>query len=185
MREVEIRSFITEDDYQRLLERMKKEGEDGGKEKQVTIYFSGENDLRIQKSEESAKIWMKDGEIHEKAREEIEITIHKNEFEAVRRLFEALGHEVDIKWYRKRHRFHWDGLKVCIDHTPGYGRIVEVEKLTDEDGQEEALEEVKRALEKLGVEETPREKFDQRYRNYRKKWQDILRKKDLSEFDDI
>ncbi len=185
MKEVEVRSFLSQDEYDRLLIVLEKEGEKIKEDRQITVYFSGEKDLRIQKNTDSAKIWMKGGELHDESREEVEVILKNNQFEETRRLFEALGYEVEIKWYRKRNKFRWEGHEVCVDHTIGYGRVIEVEELCEEGEEAEALERVSEALEELGVKKTSKREFDERFRHYRKNWQKILREKDLSKFEDL
>ena len=49
--EVEVRSFISEDQYNNLLTFMQKNAKLIKKDNQITFYFSGEDDLRIQKND--------------------------------------------------------------------------------------------------------------------------------------
>ena len=49
--EVEVRSFISEDQYNNLLTFMEKNAKLIKKDNQITYYFSGDNDLRIQKND--------------------------------------------------------------------------------------------------------------------------------------
>ena len=73
--EVEIRSLVTKNQYDNLFKFFKKEGKFLGEEKQISYYFSGEIDLRIQKSNKSAKIWLKKGKMHADSRKEIELKL--------------------------------------------------------------------------------------------------------------
>jgi uncharacterized protein YjbK len=57
--EVEIRSFITEIQYNEFLNFFVREGKTLGKDYQETYYFDCPEDLRIQKNDSGAKIWMK------------------------------------------------------------------------------------------------------------------------------
>ena len=50
--ECEIRSFISEKEYKKLIARFKKEAEFLGADEQVTYYFDSKEDLRIQKNED-------------------------------------------------------------------------------------------------------------------------------------
>jgi len=115
--EVEIRSFISEEKYRELLDFLKKEGEFLGEENQKTYYFDTPQDLRIQKNDDYAKIWMKKGKLHDEHREEIEIKFDKSEFGNLEKLFLALGYNIEIKWFRKRFEFKWDNINVCLDFT--------------------------------------------------------------------
>ncbi|MDP6294047.1 MAG: hypothetical protein QGG83_04775, partial [Candidatus Woesearchaeota archaeon] len=84
----------------------------------------------------------------------------------------TIGHKVNIKWQRTRKQCEWDGVKVCIDHTQGYGYILELEKLCKEEDQEVALEELHTRLRKLGIKLTPKEEFDKAYERYANTWQE-------------
>ncbi|MFP4045558.1 MAG: CYTH domain-containing protein [Candidatus Aenigmatarchaeota archaeon] len=182
MIEVEVRSFINEEEYNRLIELLENIAEKVNEDTQITYYFSGEQDLRIQKNNQFAKLWLKGGQIHDKQREELEVRFDREDFGELEKLLKMLGYGVEIKWYRKRHKFEWNGYEVCVDHTPGYGRIVEIEKMCEEDEEGEIYQELLDALEELDVEKTPKEKFDKRYQTYKNNWQEILEEKDLSSF---
>jgi predicted adenylyl cyclase CyaB len=168
--EVETRAFISESRYKALLDLFGEEGESIGKDHQVTYYFDCEHDLRIQKNDRFSKIWMKKGRMHDEQREEIEVRTERDRFDALERIFTALGYGIDIKWFRDRHRFMWQGLKVCVDYTKGYGYIVEFERMADEGSKDEALRYIRRKMEELGIEETPKEVFREKYEFYRKNW---------------
>ncbi|RLJ02871.1 MAG: hypothetical protein DRP11_02440 [Candidatus Aenigmatarchaeota archaeon] len=173
MIEVEVRSFISEEKYHELLQFMEKNGRKEKEEEQVTHYLSGPHDLRLQKSTSSAKIWLKKGRIHDESREEIEIRFKPDDFDKLKRLFSELGYETEIIWFRKRCQFRWNGLKVCLDYTKGYGYIIELEALTEKN-KEEVLAKLRNALKLLGVEETPREVFEEKYNYYKKNWKRLV-----------
>ena len=100
--EVEIRSFITKEHYEQLLDFFKVQGELLKDDTQETFYFSGEQDLRIQRNNFYAKVWLKKGKLHDAQREEIEIHVERNDFEMLEQLFLTLGYTVSIKWFRHR-----------------------------------------------------------------------------------
>ena len=171
--EVEIRSFIDGDAYGTLLDFFMKNSDFLGREHQETFYFDCEDDLRIQKNDRFAKLWLKKGEIHDDAREEIEVKAPIDQFEEMERLLDALGHNVEIKWFRDRHRFSWNGIKVCIDNTVGYGRIIELEMMASEDSKEEALEHLKERMEELDIPITPKSVFRERFLHYKENWEEL------------
>ncbi|GEM_PF-2211807 len=74
--EVEIRSFISKDQYQELITFFHKNGQFKGEDNQETYYFDAEQDLRIQRNHTHSKIWMKKGKLHDEHREEIENLIN-------------------------------------------------------------------------------------------------------------
>jgi len=174
--ECELRSFVTEEQFNELFERFKRIAMYGGEDHQITYYFSGNGDpdLRIQKSDRDSKIWMKKGRLHDEAREEIEVHCQPGDFEKLERLFTALGYEVVIKWYRTRHVFKLDGVAVTLDDTKGYGRIIELEKVCYEHERDRTLEELRAKMNEIGVPITPREEFDAKYAWYKEHWRELV-----------
>lgn len=168
--EVEIRSFISKEQYEELLNFFKQNGELVKEDYQETFYFDCEQDLRIQKNNFYSKIWLKKGEMHADQREEIEIKFDRNQFEALAQLFAALGFDVKIKWFRKRFEFKWNGVTVCLDFTRGYGHIIELEQMSSEENRGKELENLKQKLKSLNIEITPKAEFDKKFLYYRKNW---------------
>jgi predicted adenylyl cyclase CyaB len=172
--EVEIRSFISKEKYEELLEFFKQNSKFVKEDFQETHYFDCEQDLRIQKNNKGSKIWLKKGKIHDDAREEIEIFTEGDKFEDLEKLFNALGYNIQIKWLRKRFQFDWNGIKVCLDYTKGYGYIIELEKLSDEDNKDIILNELKEKLNELKILLTPKDEFDERYNYYKENWRRLI-----------
>lgn len=172
--EVEIRAFISKERYEELLEFFKQNAELEKEDFQETHYFDCEQDLRIQKNNAGSKIWMKKGKIHDDAREEIEIFTQGDKFEDLGKLFNNLGHNVEIKWLRNRNQFNWNGTKVCLDFTKGYGYIIELEKISDDENKEKVLQELKQKLAELKVQETPKEIFTEKYNYYKEHWRELI-----------
>jgi len=170
--EVEIRSFLTPERYQDLLAFFSKEGISMGTEEQETHYLDLDNDLRIQQNPSYSKIWMKKGKIHDESREETEVRLPAEGFGPISRIFEKIGLSPKVKWFRTRNTFSWNGVSVMLDHTKGYGHIIELEILTDEKGKEAALESLKQRLAEIGVPLTPREEFQKRYESYVQNWKE-------------
>ena len=172
MIEVEIRSFISEEQFNQLLDYMKQNAEFLGEDNQISYYFSGPADLRIQKCNTYAKLWLKKGEIHDNHREEIEIKFDREDFEELEKLLSVLGYEVEVKWFRDRKKFNWDGIKVTLDYTKGYGYIIELEKLVSRD-EEKIYRQIEDKLKSLGVEITPKEIFEKKFGHYKQNWRSL------------
>lgn len=177
MIEVELRSFLSEQQFSALLERFRREAEYLGVDEQETYYLvpNAEGaavaaDLRIQQNTKGAKIWMKFGKMHEPKREEVEIPVSWEDFGKLQELFSALGYRVGVPFYRTRHRFRWDGVEVMLDFTKGYGHVLELEKLTDEHGADDALLELERRMSTLGFSPVSKPEFDARLANYLANW---------------
>jgi len=172
--EVEIRSFISKDKYETLLEFFRKNVDLVREDYQETFYFDSEVDLRTQKNNYGSKIWLKKGKIHDNAREEIEVRFGRDDFGRINDIFGSLGYGIEIKWFRKRFQFDWEGIKVCLDYTKGYGYIIELEKMSDEVGKYEVLELLKSKLKELNVEETSKEEFNKKFDNYKNNWRELV-----------
>ncbi|MCK5234462.1 MAG: hypothetical protein KAJ88_01340, partial [Candidatus Aenigmarchaeota archaeon] len=63
---------------------------------------------------------------------------------------------------------------VCLDKTRGYGNIIEIEILCDENGVDKAREKVSSLMKKLKVAQTPKYVFDERFSYYKKNWRRLV-----------
>jgi predicted adenylyl cyclase CyaB len=172
--EVEVRSFISKEQYEELLEFFRTNAKPVKEDYQETFYFDCEEDLRIQRNNLYSKIWFKKGKIHDNHREELEIKFDRNQFESLEKLFLSLGFNVEIKWFRKRFEFDWEGIKVCLDFTKGYGYIIELEKMCYEKDKEREFEILRQRLQSLEIEITPKEEFEKRFRHYKTNWKELI-----------
>jgi predicted adenylyl cyclase CyaB len=172
--EVEIRSFISPDKYQELLTFFHQQGNYVNEDYQETFYFDAEQDLRIQRNNTHSKIWLKKGKLHDEHREEIEIKFDKEHFELLEKLFLTLGYNTQIKWFRKRHTFDWQGIKVMLDYTKGYGYIIELEKMSSEQEKAKALHLLKEKLQQLNLPLSSKEEFEAKYRYYKEHWKKLI-----------
>ncbi len=175
--EVEIRSFINKQKYLDLIKFLKKKAKFLEQEKQLTYYFSGPADLRIQKSDNYAKVWLKGGKLHANAREEVEIKVDKKDFSKLKNLFLTLGYKIEIAWDRTRNNFEWQGCDIAVDFTRGYGYILEVEKLTTSNQAGKALGQVKDVFKRLKVLPTPKKDFETKFEWYKKNWKKFVKLK--------
>ena len=171
--EVEIRSFISPEKYQELLSFFQEGGKFVDEDYQETYYFDAEQDLRIQRNNTHSKVWLKKGKLHDEHREEIEIKFDKNNFEMLEKLFLTLGYNTQIKWFRKRHTFEWEGITVMLDHTKGYGYIIELEKMSTEEEKEKSLGLLKEKLQMLNISLTLKEEFETKYKHYKENWRTL------------
>lgn len=171
--EVEVRSFITKEQYEKLLEFFNKEGKKLYEDEQETHYFDTKEDIRIQKNQFFSKIWMKKGKLHDDAREEIEIKVPKDDFDKLEDMFKFLGFNTEIKWFRKRYAFQWNDIVATVDYNKGYSYIFELEKMSSEEDKDETLELLKQKMKELGIPITPREEFEKKYEHYKENWREL------------
>ncbi|MCX6739764.1 MAG: CYTH domain-containing protein [Candidatus Parcubacteria bacterium] len=172
--EVEVRSFITKEQYDKLLGFFTTNAKLVKEDYQETFYFDCSQDLRIQKNDFYSKIWLKKGQLHDDFREELEIKFPKEDFPQLENLFLSLGFKVQIKWLRKRFEFNWQGIIVCLDYTKGYGYIIELEKMCSEAEQENEAGKLKKKLQSLEIDLTPKEEFTAKYNYYKDNWADLI-----------
>jgi len=85
--EVEIRSFISKEQYETLLTFFRKNSKFLEEDYQETFYFDCPQDLRIQRNNNYSKIWLKKGKIHDNHREEIEIKFNRDELKILKNCF--------------------------------------------------------------------------------------------------
>ena len=173
--EVEIRSFLTEEQYKYFLEYFKQNSEFVNEDYQETYYFDGSQDLRIQKNNFYAKLWLKSGKIHDEQREEVEIKFNKEDFIQAEKLFLSLGYKIQIRWFRARYIFKWQDISVTIDYSKGYGYIIELEKMSNEENKNKDLEYLKNKMTELNIIQTPKEEFDAKYNYYKEHWEELTK----------
>jgi predicted adenylyl cyclase CyaB len=172
--EVEIRTFLNDAQYDAMLAFFRKEAEFTGEDEQENFYFDAPVDLRVQRNGKGAKLVLKKGKMHADHREEIEVPFPREDFEAVQTIFDALGHGIKIKWFRKRFSFLWHDVTVTVDDTIGYGKILELEKMASVENKEIVAAELKAKIASLGLGVTPKSEFDERFAYYAANWEKLV-----------
>jgi adenylate cyclase class IV len=179
MTEVELRAFVDDQTFGRLLTKFRVEGHKVRPVRQVTYYLDSQVDTRVQISRKSGKLWQKLGKMHETMRTEIEVFLSRKDAKALLQIMANLGFTVKVVWYRERVQFSIGQLTVSLDDTVGYGRILEVEIVCGESEANESRDSLLKFLVGLGVTPSPRDEFDAAYREYVANWR--LRTEGLSE----
>lgn len=167
---ISIRSFLTKDQYDSLLKYLNSFAKFLNKEKQVIYYFSTPSELIIQKNDKECRVAIN----KTNSKEDIIINLRKEEFDDIVDIFEALGYEISIKWFKTLHHFTWNEMDVYVNLTKGYGYLVEMEKSVYPEEKEIILNYLRENLKLLGVDETPKEVFDERFNYYKKNWKDLV-----------
>lgn len=173
--EIEIRSFISKEKYEELLEFFNQNAEFVKVEEDETEYYAENGAVRIRQSQDSAKMVLKTGDIHDEFREEYEIPIQKKDFHLYQKMFEKLNIPKHIQWKRKKHTFDWKGVTVELGDNKGYGYIIELEELGTEENKHEILEELKQKLNELNIPLTPKEIFKEKYDYYKNNWRELIK----------
>ena len=175
--EVELRSFITKQQYQRLIDKLEREAKFIGSIKEETLYLSGKEDLRLRRDNKNTYIILKGGKIHDKWRKEWKVKCSLEDFEKIKEIFRRLGCKIKIKWLRKRRIYKLKDVKIFLDNTEGYGYIIELERMTNTEDKSTIQQRLRKIMKSLGVKITPRKEFDIRFQDYRKNWRKILKDK--------
>lgn len=174
MIEVEARSFISEEKYNEFMNYFKKNTDYLGEDEQITVYFSGEKDLRTRLTSKDARIIVKEGKIHDKGREELEIVLPRKDFDNINKILELLGFKIKVKWFRKRQVFKWNDIKLYLDFTKGYGHTIELERFCNEEEKQKTHDYLIKKLKSLDLPLTTKEEFTKRFDYYVKNWRKLV-----------
>jgi len=178
--EIEARSFLTRNEYNKLQKILRKEAKFIDSIKEETVYFEAKNkDLRLRRDEKEAYLILKEGKIHDDSREEIEVRIKRDDFGKIEKIFKKLGYKDKIRWFRKRIIFKLGEIKVLLDDTKGYGLILELEKIGTIREKEKIHKYLEQKIKSLGVKITSREVFEKKFRYYKNNWRRILNYKNI------
>jgi len=175
--EVEVRTFLSEKQYSDLKKRLVNVAEFLEEIGDETLYFSTieGKDLRLRRDDRRSYLILKEGFIHDDSREEIEIAFKAEEFDKMKHLLQSLGFSINCVWFRKRLVYSLGDIKIYLDDTKGYGKIIELEKLTNKQNQEKTHRYLKDKLEFLGIKKiTTKEEFNKKFEYYKKNWKKIL-----------
>lgn len=173
--EVEVRSFISDEQFERIKSILDIDFEFVGKLSEVTVYFSREKDLRIRKSEDGAFLILKEGKIHDDARKEFEIRFNIEDFDLMIELLKALGYEVEIQWFRERLEYKKNDIRVLLDDTKGYGKIIELEEMVGSGQEGDSSKRLADLISDLGISEiTTKEEFNKSFEYYKENWKNLI-----------
>jgi len=173
--EIEVRSFISPTQYKNLERKLNKVAKFLKEIKEETAYCGKEN-IRIRRDENFSYLILKSGKIHDNFRDEIKIRFKRTDFKNLKEIFARLGFNISIMWFRKRKVYDWRGIKVFLDDTKGYGRIIELEEIGTEKNKEKIYNNLKTKLIALGIKKiTPKKDFDKKFNYYKNNWRKILK----------
>lgn len=142
-------------------------------ETQDNFYYKAQDnlDLRIRRTDSEAFLILKKGWMHDENREEIEVRVAREDFEKLDTILTNLGYEYDTKWHRERTEYRYEAFTIVVDFNAGYGWVAEIEKVVGEGEEDAAKKDILDLAEKIGLEPTPPEVFDNMYKYYKENWQ--------------
>ena len=175
-KEVEVRSFIDDLTYGKLIEYFDVNSKFIGEEEQINYYFNCKEDLRLRIiNNNKAKLVYKSGKIHDNYRDEIEVNIDYNNVSNILFILKKLNINTEIKWERYRRIYKWNDIKVCIDDNKGYGNIIELEKLV-KGNEDKVYKELYKKLKSLNIQKiTTKQEFNKKFEYYKNNWKKLLK----------
>ena len=172
--EVEVRSFIDDEQYSEILSKLRKNARFIKEIDEETVYLSGNKDLRLRRNKKEAFLILKEGEIHDDHRKEFEVKFDVFNFDNMENLLKSLGYEIEIRWRRHRLEFKQGDLKILLDDTKGYGKIIEIEKMVQAGEEKETHKELKDKLKCFNIEITSKKEFNKAFEYYKKNWKNLI-----------
>ena len=164
--EVEVRVFLTDAEYSRLEAFFSENAELLYEDEQKTLYLKGKEDLRLQQGLHGARLVLKDGRVHDPARQRVEVPFPRESFQAAIRIMELVGRPIDVAWFRKRKTYRWNDLYVTLDDTRDYEKVLEFSQDATPEEAESVREQMRQKLAELDLTETPLERANRAYESY-------------------
>jgi len=117
--EVEFRGLLSKNDYNKVVEKLKKEGELVRKFKRLLLAYSifkegNKNDIRCRITDDEPELIAKIGEQSSSKREEIEVKLAKDNFVEAVKFMNALGYSKGMLSLRISERYMFKGVEITI-----------------------------------------------------------------------
>lgn len=164
--ELKVKCFMTKNQYESLLKYLNSFAEFKDKNNMVIYEFSNPAVLKVQKDNYSSVVYAR--------KNNLKAVFQKEEFDDLVDIFETLGFDISIKWFKTGHNFFWNEIEVNVEMIKGYGFIVEMTKSAFPEEKEILLNYLRENLKQLGLEETPSEVFNERLKYYQENWKDLV-----------
>lgn len=174
--EVEISTFVTPAEWQRLRKFFRKHAKFLGAHRDQTTYFNKGGRLRIRVEPKIAYLVFKSGDVHNPHREELEIVFSKRAVISLERLLKGIGFPVVLRWSRRREKYLWGSITVTLDDSKGYGKIFELEKMVRPGDKGGVYQELLNKFRSLDIKPLSHKEMDRRYRYYLKNWKRLIRR---------
>ncbi len=154
--EIEYRSIFSEEDYNRVMDFLMKNGEDLGEDdKDSSFYILDKKLLKVVEnvSKNNAKVSLKLQEVGDgTGKEEFEYIIPTESVKTAKDVFQNLGFTERIDSYQKRHNFIYKGIEFAVKYSKDWSYHMEMEILIDgEDERVDAEKKIQQVAEELGI----------------------------------
>lgn len=172
--EIELRSFLTPEKYEELLNLLPTKMNLLNKESLNTRKFqsSDNSDIRLRYSENRCEIVHKNGKASKLTRKEITINLpSKEELDKFAKILEAEGFEEVPPWTTHRMDFKYPfkgyNYDVSLQHTENFAHILEVEFASENEDEKIHEENIKEILASFECEPIDKDELMQRIKNYK------------------
>lgn len=168
--EVEIRGFLSKDDYERVSKILIQNGKKTAEKRRTLIDYSTflpggvrerKKDIRIRVTNGVPEIVVKIGTWgDDESRKEFSFTGQEGQFETLKEIFGHLGYEKGIKAIRNTQAFDYKEVEIALVEVPGHSYYFEAEKMVEEvDNVELAKKEILEVIAELGLSKMSQEEF--------------------------
>lgn len=176
----EKRTFIKEEEKQKLIEYFDSHCSQKAIEKQVIYNYHTEGDFRLIKTKDYMKIDFKPSSALEK---ENTVFINPKYQQDLTEIYRKIGLDIEMKRFRIRHKYIYQGLYVSVDENVKTGNIFRIKFHYDKE-QDLSIKKqmIKDIFNQFEIEETDLSKFQDLYAKYRMDWYDLTKEIDEEEF---
>lgn len=177
---VEKRTFISKDKFLELKQYFTEHGTSIQNHRQIIYKYRSDLDFRLIFDKDSALLRLRGARNQD---EDLIVTLMRNELDKVILMFQSLGLNIDMKWYRTRYEMNYQDYHITLDETYHYGYVVSIDySIRELSEREEALQNLTKLFETLSIPITTVEKFNDQYKYYRTNWVDFTRQIDEKSF---
>lgn len=168
--EVEIRGFLSKDDYERVSKILIQNGKKTAEKRRTLIDYSTflpggirdrKKDIRIRETNGVPEIVVKIGAWgDDESRKEFSFMGQEGQFETLIEIFGHLGYEKGIRAIRNTQAFDYREVEIALVEVPGHSYYFEAEKMVEEvDSVELAKKEILEVIAELGLSKMSQEEF--------------------------
>ena len=165
----EVRTVVKEDDIKKVIEFFDKKSSKKDFEKQVIYNYHTEGDLRLIRSKDYDKLSYKDNNSNDI------VYISKKYDKELINMFKHIGISVNFKRFRERYKYIYNNFYITLDNGVKIGNILRFKFNYNNDLEKtDRLNEIKKIMNNLNIEETSVSKFEELYGKYRTSWNDLV-----------
>lgn len=176
----EKRTVISQEKMEELIAYFEANSEKKETEKQIIYNYHTEGDLRLIKTNKYLKIDFKPSKAIEK---ENNVYIKTTYADDLTDIFTKIGMNIELKRYRIRYKYMYQGLFISIDNNIKTGNIFRIKFHYQEESEKQDKQAIIDGIfNQLEIPETDLSKFNEIYAKYRMDWAELTKDIDEVEF---